>query len=590
MQATPRADASGANRQYQPPNPPLPPAARHRQIKAEPFCFQARSAIAVLERNFPQPRMPYLSARGIYDVMTTIASEQCTPHQLVSSYAYIASRCKIGEACLRRYLQAFECVGLITITAGLRGITILLLEAAQQRGEAALQQPTMRLADDNRRRSVDVAANQTILQDRVSDPATILQDSTSDPHTILQDRAAGTNPHHNKINNNKNKSLTNKQQGGGGVGSLLSAAEATTAGLLIAAPTPTVSEPAELTADQRQAIHKLVVLGCRRPAAERHARQHDPDLIQAWCRYAETTTGLNNPAGFVLARLKAGDPAPAPQDRSNQQPDFAAMREEYHARVGGQPPLPEEATLPPLRYTPTGQQDEERIHSAAEAATNKQPTAYPAVSVEQAATWRQLRHVLQHEQATAWAAGWDQAQLLGRATNEPDVLVVGCPPAIKAILRQHAAAVSTVGASLSDKPLRLRIVSDLGQPTTSPMVAATAAPPEQSDSEAGQKWQAAAAHLRGAVGEETWTSLQHCRATVWDEGVAATLIVLSSPSSVPINLTCLRVVEAALSGRTGRSVYISLAAVPVAAGLAKSRQSPSLAVTTPVVALPIFAN
>ena len=70
--------------------------------------------------------------------------------------------------------------------------------------------------------------------------------------------------------------------------------------------------------NRAQARDRLVALGVDVAVAERLAREHPPERIQAWCAYARRQAGLSNPAGFVVNRLMQGlsppgDAAPPPK-------------------------------------------------------------------------------------------------------------------------------------------------------------------------------------------------------------------------------------------------------------------------------------
>lgn len=60
-----------------------------------------------------------------------------------------------------------------------------------------------------------------------------------------------------------------------------------------------------------QALGVLVSFGVNPPVARELAGRCSLGDIEGWVRYARRAQGLRNPVGLVVARLKAGEPAPA---------------------------------------------------------------------------------------------------------------------------------------------------------------------------------------------------------------------------------------------------------------------------------------
>jgi hypothetical protein len=59
------------------------------------------------------------------------------------------------------------------------------------------------------------------------------------------------------------------------------------------------------------AISELTAFGVDGPMARRLAQRCPASQVRGWVAYARQARGLDNPAGFVVARLSAGEPVPA---------------------------------------------------------------------------------------------------------------------------------------------------------------------------------------------------------------------------------------------------------------------------------------
>jgi hypothetical protein len=73
-----------------------------------------------------------------------------------------------------------------------------------------------------------------------------------------------------------------------------------------------VDSECKLNDQQRDAMRELETIGVQPKAkAERLARDHDPDTIIGWCRYATAANWCNNPAGYVIQQLRTSAPPPS---------------------------------------------------------------------------------------------------------------------------------------------------------------------------------------------------------------------------------------------------------------------------------------
>ena len=90
-----------------------------RDIRAAPFCWQHREAIDRLCVYYDgQSRS---TAVGVYTLLTYLASDQHTPDQARAFVATIAELCGLGQSTVRRYLNDFESLGILTIERSMIG-------------------------------------------------------------------------------------------------------------------------------------------------------------------------------------------------------------------------------------------------------------------------------------------------------------------------------------------------------------------------------------------------------------------------------------------------------------------------------------
>ena len=84
-----------------------------RDIRESPFAWQHRRALDILATEYDgQSR---ITAIGIYTVLTWLASESHTPDQLTAYLERVAERCGVSSVTVRRYLHRFQELGLLRI-------------------------------------------------------------------------------------------------------------------------------------------------------------------------------------------------------------------------------------------------------------------------------------------------------------------------------------------------------------------------------------------------------------------------------------------------------------------------------------------
>ena len=74
----------------------------------------------------------------------------------------------------------------------------------------------------------------------------------------------------------------------------------------------------ELGKAQLAALNALQGLGVDPTTARKLAGNCEPDTVTGWVDYAQGAKGLDNAAGLVVARLRAGEPAPSPTRKRDQ--------------------------------------------------------------------------------------------------------------------------------------------------------------------------------------------------------------------------------------------------------------------------------
>lgn len=383
------------------PSAATTPPPDERQIRNQPFCWQSFGALQRIQREYDGQRRT--TALALYTTLTLIASSQRTPDRCQAACAYLGALIGAGEVTARRYLHEFAALGLLRIEQRNHAAsTYVLLEVtsgsvvASGDGDDTTPAPKP-LRSGSRKYAESVgrgivgdspySAVSSATPDRgiagdspvVGDtPATaalvadggITADRAGANRGIVGDRAVGQrgisgDPQNTTSDSNKRTEQANNQAGVG-VGMAVNALgkaqlisdnagyQPQAAVIQIPQQAASIQIPqtvVEPDGEQLAAIHLLVKLGMRRTVAAAVAASYPAADIAGWVRYAQATPGLNNPAGFVLARLKGGDTAPIEQPRHpSLQVDWAALRDDYYARIGGPPPLPREEDLPPLRY------------------------------------------------------------------------------------------------------------------------------------------------------------------------------------------------------------------------------------------------
>ncbi len=269
------------------------PTRSERNIRNQPFGWQALVTIECIQQHFDEGHCA--TAVALYTALTLLASQQRTPGQCHTSAAYLGAQIKVSESTARRYLHDFEELGLIEVVAGRHAAnTYILLD---------VEQPTPTGFDD-----VPLADAKGISRGVMGDTlpyrvATAMTDRGSTHATPEPSR--GSTHDSQCITSDLNKEqIQQPTNGGGGV-------------MDVKATRPdrgTVVERQIKPLDQG-VVSALCRLGIRRGTAEGLAAQHDVERVTGWARYARDAQGLKNRAGFVITRLKAGDPPPSAAER-----------------------------------------------------------------------------------------------------------------------------------------------------------------------------------------------------------------------------------------------------------------------------------
>jgi hypothetical protein len=76
-----------------------------------------------------------------------------------------------------------------------------------------------------------------------------------------------------------------------------------------------------LAEEQETALEALKALGVEQGEALRLAIKRDPTDVLGWVAYARHARGLDSPAAFVVARLRAGEPEPTPRGDAGKRHD-----------------------------------------------------------------------------------------------------------------------------------------------------------------------------------------------------------------------------------------------------------------------------
>lgn len=79
---------------------------------------------------------------------------------------------------------------------------------------------------------------------------------------------------------------------------------------------------AVLSDEQEGVLSRLLEIGMDKVVAEKVVQQHDLGAVRAWVAEAEAAEGLNNPAGFVLSRLRGGKEPPRSQADNRSDDDL----------------------------------------------------------------------------------------------------------------------------------------------------------------------------------------------------------------------------------------------------------------------------
>lgn len=276
------------------------------------------------------------TARSIYMALTEVASDQRTPTRARASNAYLAKLSGYSPYTVHRYLREFERIGIVTVMPS-RGqydpnTYLLLLLPLPSQPAAQLQAASLPLAD---------AAGQSRGGTGATPPSPPSdgRGGTGARSEPLRGGMGATQIQNERVRTKK----PNKQAGGVGLvvddaGDDVGQQAMTSTSAPQPATSIQISQPATtLTAEQQSSLQQLTGIGVQRRVAEQLALTCSAEAVSGWVEYARTAKGISSPAGFVLAKLRAGDEPPRQKqtDPQNWVAEYAAAerkRQEEEAR------------------------------------------------------------------------------------------------------------------------------------------------------------------------------------------------------------------------------------------------------------------
>jgi len=522
--------ASGANAAYQRLDNSKPVLTSvERSIDAAStnggYLWQQKLAVKRLASHIPQqPGLVLGTARSIYMALTEVASDQRTPTRARAANAHLAKLSGYSADTVHRYIREFEQMGIVTVLPG-RGQydpnTYLLLLLPLPNQISGLDAETLRLADGAGKsrggtgaRSVPTSSDGRGSTGARSEP---LRGGT--PATQIQNERFRTK-------------RTNKQTGvveppvvdpAGSLEQQVAERPAPTAiGIQIPQPATT------LTGNQQATAQHLTAIGVQRRVAEELAFTCKAEAVTGWVAYTHTAKGITSPAGFVLAKLRAGDEPPRPSQPAAQ--DWVA---EYAAEQR--------------------RRQEEEAHTLLQRYGVDQPTL---------ALWLKVCDRLQAEHDEAYHLCFKDAFLV-RPDAHTALLVLpnrvsleqvaSYAPLLRKLLAAHmgtALRLRFEHVRPGDEPINFAS-ADGEQPA---LIQRTA--PEPATSWMQSVWLAAADDLRHLVGDEVWHSwLQQVRLVGCDGDTWVLRVPASNVSRVQAERWSVRMV-ATLSAIYGRAVSL----------------------------------
>ena len=293
------------------------------------YLWQQKLAVKRLASHIPQqPGLVLGTARSIYMVLTEVASDQRTPTCARAANAHLAKLSGYSADTVHRYIREFERIGIVTTLPG-RGQydpnTYVLLLLPLRGQIAGFEAQTLPLAD---------AAGRS----RGGTRAT--------PHVPLSDgrggAGAGSEPlrggiHATQIQNDRLRTKrTNKQAGVAGLvvddpAETLAEQPATQPAL---ASSTQIPHPTTLTTAQQATAQQLTAIGVQRRVAQQLVLTYSAEAVSGWLKYTRNAKGITSPAGFVLAKLRAGDEPPrATQPATNWLAEQRKRQEEEARRL-----------------------------------------------------------------------------------------------------------------------------------------------------------------------------------------------------------------------------------------------------------------
>jgi len=544
--AVPSSGANAAYRRLDNSNPASTTMERSIDSAANNggYLWQQKLAVKRLASHIPQqPGLVLGTARSIYMALTEVASDQRTPTRACAANAHLAKLSGYSADTVHRYIREFEQMGIVTVLPG-RGQydpnTYLLLLLPLPNQISGLDAETLPLADGAGKsrggtgaRSAPPSSDGRGGSDARSEP---LRGGT--PATQIQNERLRTK-------------RTNKQTGvveppvvdpaglleqqvaersaPAAIGiqipqlvTTLTGDQQATAGIQIPKPATT------LTGDQQATAQQLTAIGVQRRVAEELAFTCKAETVKGWIAYTHTAKGITSPAGFVLAKLRAGDEPPRPCQPAAQ--DWVA---EYAA--------------------------EQRRRQEEEARTLLARYGVDQPTLE---LWLTVCHQLQAEHDEAYYLCFKDAFL---ACPDAHTALLVLPPRVPLeqaasyapLLRELLAA--HIGTALrlrfehvrpGDEPINFA-AADGEQPA---IIQRTA--PEPATSWMQSVWLAAADDLQHLVGDEVWHSwLQQVRLVGCDGDTWVLRVPASNVSRVQAERWSVRMV-ATLSAIYGRAVSL----------------------------------
>ena len=276
------------------------------------FNWQQRLAMRLLPTHFPTKSGLCLgTARSIYVALTEIAADQFTPSRVKASNAHIGKVAGYSADTIHRYVREFAHVGLLKIEEGhgqYEPNTYILLIVVDANRHARLSADTMPLADGAGQSRGGVGATPEAIPTKRRGGV----GATPQPANVGANPSGRGGTHATQIQRDDSRiKESNKQAVGVGPVGSDSADVTNEQSRLGPVPSTQIPQPTTTLSNEQQATaHQLIGLGVQRRVAEELALKCSPAAVTGWITYTHTAKGITSPAGFVLAKLRAGDEPP----------------------------------------------------------------------------------------------------------------------------------------------------------------------------------------------------------------------------------------------------------------------------------------